>query len=101
MGRDQTKSPSRHSLHEAPPPPPAARIPFETLVRETLDQLGEDSGREGLQQTPARAEASLTWLTRGYQMSAEDAISAAIVPQEHESMIVVRDTEIYSTCQHH
>ncbi|PYP74697.1 MAG: GTP cyclohydrolase I FolE [Gemmatimonadetes bacterium] len=101
MGRDQTKSPSRHSLHEAPPPPPAARIPFETLVREILDQLGEDSGREGLQQTPARVEASLKWLTRGYQMSVEDVIGDAIFQEKHESMICVRDIEIYSMCEHH
>jgi GTP cyclohydrolase I len=80
---------------------PLARIPFETLVREMLDQLGEDAGREGLKQTPARVEASLKWLTRGYQMSVEDVIGDAIYQEKHESMICVRDIEIYSMCEHH
>jgi GTP cyclohydrolase I len=96
------KSASRPSLPETPPPPStAARIPFETLVREMLDQLGEDAAREGLQQTPARVEASLKWLTRGYQMSVEDVIGDAIYQEKHESMICVRDIEIYSMCEHH
>ena len=42
------------------------QIPFQTLVHEMLEQLGEDPKREGLRQTPARVEASLKWLTRGY-----------------------------------
>ncbi len=101
------KSASRPGLPETqpspslPPPPPAGRIPFETLVREMLNQLGEDGGREGLQQTPARVEASLKWLTRGYQMSVEDVIGDAIYHEKHESMICVRDIEIYSMCEHH
>jgi GTP cyclohydrolase I len=66
-----------------------------------LDQLGEDAEREGLQQTPARVEASLKWLTRGYQMSVEDVIGDAIYQEKHESMICVRDIEIYSMCEHH
>jgi GTP cyclohydrolase IA len=107
MGRDQMKSASRPSRPETQPPsspppaPTAARIPFETLVREMLDQLGEDAGREGLRQTPARVEASLKWLTRGYQMSVEDVIGDAIYQEKHESMICVRDIEIYSMCEHH
>src|SRR5260370_20320016 len=66
-----------------------------------LHQLGEDGGREGLRQTPARVEASLKWLTRGYQMSVEDVIGDAIYQEKHESMICVRDIEIYSMCEHH
>jgi GTP cyclohydrolase I len=100
------KSASRPGLPETQPSPPppqptAGRIPFETLVREMLNQLGEDGGREGLQQTPARVEASLKWLTRGYQMSVEDVIGDAIYHEKHESMICVRDIEIYSMCEHH
>src|SRR2546422_9043928 len=101
MGRDQTKSPSRHGSPNPPPQPPAARSPLETLVPEILDQLGEDSGRDGLQQTPTRVEAALKWLTRGYQMSVEDVIGDAIFQEKHESMICVRDIEIYSMCEHH
>jgi len=101
MGRDQMKSASRHGLQETHTPPTAARIPFETLVREMLEQLGEDPQREGLAATPARVEASLKWLTRGYQMSVEDVIGDAIFQESHESMICVRDIEIYSLCEHH
>ncbi|HXI64618.1 MAG TPA: GTP cyclohydrolase I, partial [Gemmatimonadales bacterium] len=88
MGRDKMKSASRHGFHEghlepATPPLPAPAqpdhapqldgpTPFETLVRDMLVQLGEDPGREGLRQTPDRVEASLRWLTRGYQMSVAD-----------------------------
>ncbi|MDP3909284.1 MAG: GTP cyclohydrolase I, partial [Gemmatimonadales bacterium] len=81
--------------------PTALSIPFETLVREMLEQLGEDPAREGLKQTPARVEASLKWLTRGYGMVVEDVIGDALFEEKHESMICVRDIEIYSMCEHH
>jgi GTP cyclohydrolase I len=101
MGRDKIKSASLHSFHESHTEPTVVRIPFEQLVHEMLEQLGEDPKREGLQQTPARVEASLKWLTRGYQMSVEDVIGNAIFHEKHESMICVRDIEIYSMCEHH
>jgi GTP cyclohydrolase I len=101
MGRDEMKSASQHSFHESHTPPTEVRIPFEQLVREMLEQLGEDPAREGLRQTPARVEASLKWLTRGYQMSVEDVIGDAIFEEKHESMVMVRDIEIYSMCEHH
>jgi len=103
MGRDKIKSASLHSFHESHTEPLAAdvRIPFPTLVREMLEQLGEDPKREGLQRTPSRVEASLKWLTRGYQMSVQDVIGDAIFHEKHESMICVRDIEIYSMCEHH
>jgi len=101
MGRDEMKSASHHSVHEAHVAPTVARIPFDTLVREMLEQLGEDPRREGLQATPARVEASLKWLTRGYQMSVEDVIGGGLFEEKHESMICVRDIEIYSMCEHH
>ena len=101
MGRDQIKSASHHSFHESHTDPTVVRIPFETLVKEILEQLGEDPKREGLRATPGRVEASLKWLTRGYQMSVEDVIGDAIFQESHESMICVRDIEIYSMCEHH
>jgi len=98
MGRDEMKSASLHSFHEEHVPP---TDPFQPLVREMLEQLGEDPKREGLRETPARVEASLKWLTRGYQMAVEDVIGDAIFTEKHESMICVRDIEIYSLCEHH
>ena len=76
-------------------------IPFQTLVHEMLEQLGEDPKREGLRQTPARVEASLKWLTRGYGMDVEEVVGDAVFEEKHESMICVRDIEIYSMCEHH
>jgi GTP cyclohydrolase I len=101
MGRDKIKSASLHSFHEPHTEPTVVRIPFDTLVREMLEQLGEDPAREGLKQTPARVEASLKWLTRGYGMAVEDVIGSALFEEKHENMICVRDIEIYSMCEHH
>ncbi|HXV89895.1 MAG TPA: GTP cyclohydrolase I FolE [Gemmatimonadales bacterium] len=101
VARDQMKSASQHSFHESHTPPTVVRIPFETLVREMLEQIGEDPRREGLRQTPARVEASLKWLTRGYGMSVDDVIGDALFEEKHENMILVRDIEIYSLCEHH
>ncbi len=105
MGRDEMKSASLHSFHEghAEPLPPASRegASFERLVRQMLEQLGEDPEREGLRQTPARVEASLKWLTRGYQMSVPDVIGDALYTERHENLVCVRDIEIYSLCEHH
>ncbi|OLC47374.1 MAG: GTP cyclohydrolase I FolE, partial [Gemmatimonadetes bacterium 13_1_40CM_4_69_5] len=98
MGRDEMKSASLHSFHEEHVAP---TDPFQQLVRGMLEQLGEDPKREGLRETPARVEASLKWLTRGYQMAVEDVIGDAIFTEKHESMICVRDIEIYSLCEHH
>jgi GTP cyclohydrolase I len=95
------KSASRHSFHEAHVAPAAERIPFASLVTAMLTQLGEDPDRDGLRHTPARVEASLRWLTRGYGMTVEDVIGDALFEEKHESMILVRDIEIYSLCEHH
>jgi GTP cyclohydrolase I len=101
MARDQVKSASQHSFHESHTEPTVVRIPFERLVHEMLEQLGEDPKREGLRETPNRVEASLKWLTRGYHMQVEDVIGDAIFHEKHENMICVRDIEIYSLCEHH
>jgi len=101
MARDKMKSASLHSFHESHAEPTEVHIPFQTLVHEMLEQLGEDPKREGLRQTPARVEASLKWLTRGYGMDVEEVVGNAVFEEKHESMICVRDIEIYSMCEHH
>ena len=75
--------------------------PFADKVREILAALGEDPGREGLLKTPERVESSLRFLTQGYHMSVADAIGDAVFAESHQSMIMVRDIELYSMCEHH
>ncbi len=70
-------------------------------VREQLVLLGEDPEREGLLRTPTRVEKAMKWLTRGYETCVDDVINGAVFDEEHESMILVRDIEIYSMCEHH
>lgn len=70
-------------------------------VREQLGLLGEDPSREGLLKTPARVAASLQWLTRGYEMSVQEVVGDALFAEEHTSMVMVRDIEFYSLCEHH
>jgi GTP cyclohydrolase IA len=71
------------------------------LVAEQLRQLGEDPTRNGLLRTPERVEKSLRWLTRGYEMSVEDVIGSAIFDEDHHNMVIVKDIEMYSLCEHH
>jgi GTP cyclohydrolase I len=75
--------------------------PFADQVRRILAALGEDPGRDGLVQTPERVESSLRWLTQGYRMTVEDAVGDAVFEETHQSMIMVRDIELYSMCEHH
>ena len=71
------------------------------LVRRQLELLGEDPDREGLARTPERVAKSLAWLTRGYDLDARDVIGDAIFEETHENMVMVRDIELYSLCEHH
>ena len=70
-------------------------------VRDQIALLGEDPDREGLLKTPARVAASLQWLTRGYDMSVADVVGDALFAEDHTSMVMVRDIEFYSLCEHH
>lgn len=74
---------------------------FEGLVHEMLGMLGEDPERQGLLKTPERVANSLTWLTRGYGMDVERVVGDAVFEEPHSSMVMVRDIELYSLCEHH
>ena len=70
-------------------------------IRKIIQELGEDPEREGLLKTPERVEKSLHYLTRGYQQNLEDVIHGAIFTSEQDDMIILRDIEFYSMCEHH
>ena len=74
---------------------------FEDLVRRQLELIGEDAKREGLERTPARVARSMKFLTQGYSSSAEEVVGKGVFKEEHDNMIMVRDIELYSLCEHH
>jgi GTP cyclohydrolase I len=77
------------------------QVELASLVRRQLDLLGEDPGREGLLRTPERVAKSLAWLTSGYDTDVRDVIGEGVFEEAHEGMVVVRDIEMYSMCEHH
>jgi len=74
---------------------------FESLIHRQLELLGEDPGREGLDRTPARVAKALRFLTGGYATSAEEVVGQGVFREEHDNMVMVRDIELYSMCEHH
>jgi GTP cyclohydrolase I len=75
---------------------------FEDIVRRMLVLVGEDPSREGLRNTPARVSRSMAWLTRGYGTSVSDVVGNGIFRSDgHRNMVMVRDIELYSLCEHH
>jgi GTP cyclohydrolase I len=79
----------------------ASHAQYAVLVREQLTLLGEDPTREGLLKTPARVAKAMTFLTRGYQERMEEVVGEAIFHEDHRNMVMVRDIELYSLCEHH
>jgi GTP cyclohydrolase I len=75
---------------------------FRQLIHRQLELLGEDPDREGLLRTPHRVATSLAWLTRGYEMDVQQVVNGALFDAEGASnMVMVRDIELYSMCEHH
>jgi len=71
------------------------------LIRELLIEIGEDPNREGLLKTPDRVAKSFEFLTKGYQMKPADIVNGAIFESHANNMIIVRDIEVFSMCEHH
>jgi GTP cyclohydrolase IA len=76
-------------------------VPFQDLVREMIRRLDTDPDREGLERTPERVEKALKFLTRGYHLTPADAIGDGIFEERHNNMVLVKDIELYSMCEHH
>lgn len=71
------------------------------LVRELLVELGEDPARDGLVKTPERVASALAFLTQGYQKTPADVINGAVFEAGRSNMVILRDIEVYSLCEHH
>ena len=78
-----------------------ATVPIAAEVRRILEAIGEDPDRQGLRRTPERVEDALEFLTRGYRETLAHAVGGGVFEEAHESMVLVRDIEIYSLCEHH
>lgn len=74
---------------------------MEDIIRNMLVKLGEDPEREGLKETPKRAAKSLAFLTRGYKLDANKILNNALFDVEYDEMVLVRDIDVYSLCEHH
>jgi len=81
--------------------PDSAPDPLARTVRDMLTRLGEDPSREGLLRTPERVADSLRFLSSGYTQSVEDVIGDAVFAEPYSEMVLVKDIEVYSLCEHH
>ena len=70
-------------------------------VKHILEAIGENPEREGLQRTPDRVHKAMHWLTCGYHQSVQDVVGKGVFEEKHDSMVLVRDIELYSLCEHH
>jgi GTP cyclohydrolase I len=74
---------------------------FEDLVREMIVRLGEDAGREGLVSTPERVRKAMQFLTKGYNEDPEALLKGALFTVNYDEMVIVKDIEMFSLCEHH
>lgn len=78
-----------------------SEVPTKDLYRELLRRMGEDPDRDGLLRTPERLERSTAFLTRGYSQTVEEVLHGALFDVDYDEMVMVRDVEFYSQCEHH
>ena len=81
--------------------PPMGKESIAPLVEAMLSRLGEDPKRDGLSRTPQRVDKALRFLTSGYQMKVEQILNGALYEVKYDEMVVVRDIEFFSLCEHH
>lgn len=71
------------------------------MYKNILSDVGEDSGREGLLKTPVRAAKAMQYLTQGYDLNAAEIMRSAMFKEDYSQMVIVKDIEVYSLCEHH
>ena len=76
-------------------------VSTEEIYREILRRIGEDPNRDGLLRTPGRVEKSMAYLTKGYQEDPQQMLRAALFDVDYDEMVIVKDVEMFSLCEHH
>jgi len=107
-----TKPPVENPTPDRPGEPPAriaaeaahvqlAQATLPQIYAELLSRIGEDPARDGLLRTPERMEKAMTFLTRGYRQTVESVLHEALFDVDYDEMVIVKDIEFYSLCEHH
>jgi len=91
----------REAMHTILEPQSSANTGLQDLTREMLVRLGEDPERDGLRRTPERMERSMRYLTKGYREDPEGTLLGAMFDVSYDEMVVVKDIEMFSLCEHH
>jgi GTP cyclohydrolase I len=93
--------PTKPTLEPITAPTNLADASLEQIYTEVLSRIGEDPSRDGLLSTPKRVAKSLDFLTRGYHQSVEEVLHNALFDVDYDEMVIVKDIEFYSMCEHH
>ena len=92
---------ARQRIEQSPEEAKAREERIADAVKVILEELGEDTTREGLLETPERYARAMLYFTKGYEDNIRDVIKRAVFEEDHDEMVIVRDIEIYSLCEHH
>ncbi len=96
-------------VHDPSPAPPETRMspngempdPIESYVEAMLKELGEDPGRDGLVKTPSRVSKAMRFFTKGYRQEPAEILTGALFDVDYDEMVLVKDIDFYSLCEHH
>jgi len=101
MQEEQTSGTKTTAMKRTEEPSAVTSASFEELIREMLVRLGEDAAREGLIRTPERVHRAYEHLTRGYKEDPEAMLKGALFTVSYDEMVIVKDVEMFSLCEHH
>ncbi len=89
------------TLHTAEIDEALSEVSTQELIREIISRFGEDPSRQGLLATPGRVEKSMAYLTSGYKENPTEILRGALFDEDYDEMVIVKDVEIFSLCEHH